>query len=159
MGSFNLKHSNLYIYFPHKLCSTLSVWQGELEQSAVFTCRIYIFFFCLFSISTLYTRRRRLKKKKKERLVQIQCTTTSQGMDTDSAMLYSICTTHPWDFGCWVVYKSKNRRLYAVERFFFVNSFSTNPCVRPPPPPKTEKENLLRFKVTLLKIDLKYRSW
>lgn len=60
MGWFNLKHSNRLSFFSHKLCSTLSDRQGELEQSAVFTCRIH-FFFC---ISTLYTRRRGLKKGK-----------------------------------------------------------------------------------------------
>lgn len=38
------------------------------------------FFFFFFCISTLYTRRHWLeKKRKKERLVQIQCTTTSRG--------------------------------------------------------------------------------
>lgn len=49
-------------------------WLGELEQSAVFTCRKYTFLFSFLCISTLYT----TGAEKKERLVQIQCTKTGQ---------------------------------------------------------------------------------
>lgn len=100
MASFNLKTFN---FFFSQIVQYFVSWQGELEQSAVFTCRIYTVF---LSISTLYTRRHWLKKKKKG-LVQIRCTTTSREMDTYSAMLYSNLYNPPLRFGCWVVYKSK----------------------------------------------------
>lgn len=78
--------------------------QGELEHSAVFTCRIYTF---LFSISTLYTRRHRLKK---DGLVQIQCCDKSGNGHTFCHGMFNLYNP-PLRFGCRVVYKKQNHGL------------------------------------------------
>lgn len=151
MGSFNLKHSN-WFFFSHKLCSTLSVDKENLNRVLFYMQNIHVLFFFFFflSISTLYTRRRWLKKK--ERLVQIQCTTTSREMDTYSAMLYSICTTHPWDLDAEWFTKAKLASTVEQISFCLVNIFPPSNSqihdveVNYYVPPKTENNNLLQQK-------------
>lgn len=81
MHSLNLKHSNWFFFSSSQIVQYFVSRQGELEQGAVFTCRMYT-----FCISTLCTRRRWLKKRR--RLVQMQCTTTSWGKQTHFAQWY-----------------------------------------------------------------------
>jgi len=102
MGSFKRKHSNWFFFFL-TICAVLcQSTRRPLTECCFYMQNIHV----PFSAFLHYTQGG-IDWKKKERLVQIQCTTTSREMDTYSAMLYSILYNPPLRFGCWVVYKSK----------------------------------------------------
>lgn len=91
---FNLEHSNRVFSLTN--CAVLcQLTRRTWTECCLYMQNIHGLFF-LFKAFLHYTQGG-AGWKKKERLVQIRCTTTSQEMDTNSAMLCSICTTHPWD--------------------------------------------------------------
>lgn len=115
---FNLKHSN-WFFFPHKLCSTLSVDKENLKRECCFYMQNIHFPFFFFFAFLHYTQGD-LEKKGKVSTNTVHYDKSGNG-HVFCSFIFTLYNP-PLRFGCWVVYKSKNRPLHStgnIRQFFF----------------------------------------